>query len=150
MDPRDYLHIARNILKVDKAANCRTVFNRSYYAAYNVGFVYLENAGIHIEMGPGGHGKVRDYFQNCGIQDLKEAYQKLSNLHSNRIFADYHLNKKNVEKIDNAKMALGQAESIIKTTDSYSSEPKRKIVVKGINRYKQIIESASKIPKSVN
>ena len=146
MDPRDYLQIARNILQVDKPANCRTAFNRAYYAAYNVGFVYLEDAGIHIKKGPGGHGKLREYFQNCGMQDLKEVYQKLSNLHGNRIDADYYLKKKKVEKIDNAKMALEQADSIIKTTDLYSSEAKRKIVVKGINRHKQKIESASKIP----
>ena len=146
MNPRDYLQIARNILQVDKPANCRTVFNRSYYAAYNVGFVYLIDAGIHISTGPGGHGEVTRYFQNCGIQDLKEAYQKLSNLHSNRIDADYYLNKKRVEKIDNAKMALKQAESIIKTTDFYSSGPKKNKVVKGINIYKQKIESASKTP----
>lgn len=146
MNPRDYLQIARNILQVDKPANCRTVFNRSYYAAYNVGFVYLIDAGIHINRGPSGHGEVTRYFQNCGIQDLKEAYQKLSNLYSNKIDADYYLNKKRVEKIDNAKVALKQAESIIKTTDLYSSEPKRKKVVKGINLYKHKIESASKTP----
>ena len=150
MNPRDYLHIARNILKVDKPANCRTVFNRAYYAAYNVGFVYLKNAGIPISTGPGGHGEVSYCFQNCGIQDLEVAYQKLSNLHSDRISADYYLNNRKVEKINNAKMALKKAESIIKTTDLYSSGSKRKKVVKGINIYKQKIASASKVPKSVN
>jgi len=146
MDPRDYLQIARNILKVDKPANCRTVFNRAYYAAYNVGFVYLKDADMPINTGPGGHGDVNNFFQNCGIGDLKVAYQKLLNLYSNRIHADYHLNKKKVEKIDNAKMALEQAKSIINITDLYFSGPERKKVVKGLNIYKQKISSASKTP----
>ena len=146
MDPRDYLKIARNILKVDKPANCRTAFNRAYYAAYNVAFVYLKGAGMPISTGPGGHGDVNNFFQNCGIGDLKVAYQKLSNLYSDRIHADYHLNKENVEKINNAKMALKKAESIINITDLYFSGSERKKVVKGLNIYKQKRSSASKTP----
>jgi uncharacterized protein (UPF0332 family) len=146
MNPRDYLQIARDILRVDKPANCRTVFNRAYYAAYNVGFVYLKSAGMPISEGPGGHGDVNNYFQNCGVEDLKVAYQKLSNLYSDRIHADYRLNKKNVERIDNAKMALKKAECIIKITDLYSSGAKRKKAIKGLNIYKQKISPASKTP----
>lgn len=142
MNPRDFLEIARNLSKVDKPANCRTVFNRSYYAAYNVGVSFLKEIGIKVTTGPGGHGKVRAYFQNCGISDLEQAYYKLTSLHSNRIDADYRLEKNSVEKVNNARKALKNAESIINTTDSHSSESERSKVLSGINEYKRKIGSA--------
>ncbi len=144
MDPRDFLQIAKNLLKIDKPANCRTVFSRSYYAAYNVGVCFLEGlegADIRISKGPGGHGEVSRYFQYSGMQDLKEAHQKLVNLYSDRINADYRLSDKIVEKISNAKKAVRVAEDIITTIDSHSSDSERKRITKGIIDYKRKIES---------
>ena len=138
MDPRDFLQIAKSLLKIDKPVNCRTVFNRSYYAAYNVGVWFLEGlegVNIRISEGPGGHGEVSRYFQYCGLQDLKEAHQKLVNLRSDRNDADYRLNDKKVEKINNARKAVWSAEDIIKAIDSHSSNSDRKKIAEEIKRY---------------
>jgi hypothetical protein len=144
MDPRDFLQIAKNLLKIDKPANCRTVFNRSYYAAYNVGVCFLEGlegADIRISKGPGGHGEVSRYFHYSGMQDLKEAHQKLVNLYSDRINADYRLSDEKAERFSNARKAVGVAEDIIKTLDSHSSNSDRKKIGEEIKRYLKKISS---------
>jgi hypothetical protein len=138
MDPRDFLQVAKSLLKVDNTANCRTVFNRSYYAAYNVAVCFIEGLkeiSVKISKGPSGHGEVRRYLGNCGESDLEIAHQRLLNLSNDRIKADYRLNSKNVEKMNNAKMAVLIAEEIIKTCDSYSTMPGRKKVADGIRVY---------------
>ena len=105
MDPRDFVQIARDILGNNVPANCRTAFNRSYYAAYHVGVELIEEAGVKIDRNAQGHNQVTKYFNNCGVNDLVVAQQKLVNLYSDRIKADYRLNHKSVEKIANAKKA---------------------------------------------
>ena len=135
MDPRDFLQIARDILGNDKPANCRTAFNRSYYAAYHVGVELIEEAGVKIDRNAQGHNQVTRYFNNCGVNDLVVAQQKLVNLYSDRIKADYRLNHKSVEKIANAKKALKTSEDIIKTFDSFASNSEKQKIAKGINNY---------------
>lgn len=135
MDPRDFLQIARDLLGNDESANCRTVFNRSYYAAYHVGVELLEQSGFRIYRSAKGHNQVTTYFNNCGVNDLEEAHQKLVNLYSDRIKADYRLNHKSVEKIANAKKALKTSEDIIKTFDSFASKFEKQKIAKGINNY---------------
>lgn len=147
MDPRDFLQIARDILGNDKPANCRTAFNRSYYAAYHVGVELLEQAGVQISRSTQGHQQVKLYFNNCGVKVLEEAQQKLVNLYGDRIKADYRLNHKGVEKIVNAKKALKTSENIIKTFDSFTSNSEKKKIAKGIGNYLKKINSASKITR---
>ena len=73
MNPRDFLDTAKDLLAKDGPANCRSVFNRSYYAAYNVGVNLLEDSGITITKNAKGHGQVRNYLGNCGIKEIEEA-----------------------------------------------------------------------------
>jgi hypothetical protein len=135
MDPRDFLQIARDILGNDKPANCRTAFNRSYYAAYHVGVELLEQAGVKISRSAKGHNDVTTFLNNCGEKDLVVAQQKLVNLYNDRIKADYRLNHKSVEKIVNAKKALKTSENIIKTFDSFTSNSEKQKIAKRINNY---------------
>ena len=135
MDPRDFLQIASILLGNDEPANCRTAFNRSYYAAYHVGVELLEQAGVKISQSTEGHNQVKRYFNNCGVNDLVVAQQKLVNLYSDRIKADYRLNHKSVEKIANAKKALKTSENIIKTFDSFASKSQKQKIARGINNY---------------
>ncbi|MBW1614415.1 MAG: HEPN domain-containing protein [Deltaproteobacteria bacterium] len=146
MNPRDFLQIAKDLLKIDKPANCRTVFNRSYYAVYNVAVDLLEAAHVAVTRSAEGHEEVKRYLNNCGIQELKEAQQKIVNLSTNRIRADYRLNEKYVEKIENAEMAVRRAEDIINIFDSHSSKSERGKIAKAVNEYKSKIEFASKAP----
>ena len=92
MDPRDFLQVAKSLLKVDNTANCRTAFNRSYYAAYNVAVCFIEGLkeiSVKISKGPSGHGEVRRYLGNCGESDLEIAHQRLLNL--SRVYASYYV-----------------------------------------------------------
>lgn len=150
MDPRNFLQTAKSLLKDDTPANCRTVFSRSYYAAYNIGVELLESAGITIAKNATGHGQVNNYLGNCGIKEVEEIQSKLTNLASQRIRADYRLDKKPVEKIDNAKKALITSEMIIKTLESYDSNSGKKRILDGIKDYDRKIKSASKSPLSFN
>jgi len=144
MDPRDFLQIARDILKNEEPANCRTAFNRSYYAAYHVGVELLEQAGVRIRRNATGHNEVTKFFNNCGIRALEEAQQKLVNLYSDRIKADYRLNHKSVEKIPNARKALKTSENIIRAFDSFAGESGNQEIARGIRKYQGKIKSASK------
>ena len=144
MDPRDFLQIASDLLRSDNPANSRTVFNRSYYAAYNVCVDLLKGAGFRIYESAKGHGQVNNYLGNCGIRDLEEAQMKLANLMSQRIKADYRMHEPSVEKIINAKKAVKTSENIIQIFDSYVSNSEKKKVAKGINDYLKKIHSASK------
>jgi len=94
MDPKDFLKVAKNLLKNDSPANCRTVFNRSYYAAYNVGVDLLVDAGISITKNASGHGQVNNYLGNCGVRKIEEIQSKLTILANQRIKADYRLNER--------------------------------------------------------
>ena len=139
MDPRDFLQTARDIIGKDEPANCRTAFNRSYYAAYHVGVELLEQSGVKIDGNAKGHNQVTTYFNNCAVTDLVIAQQKLVNLFSDRIKADYRLQDKSVEKIVNAKKALMISENIIKTFDSFTSKSEKEKIAKGIKNYKEKI-----------
>lgn len=144
MDPKDFLTIAKDLLKKDEVVNYRTAFNRSYYAAYNMAVILLKKSGVNILENATGHGQVNKYLGNCGISDLKEAQSKLTNLNGDRIRADYRLKNKTVEKKTNAFKAVSNAESIIKTFDRHSSQEKRQKIAEGIKIYNNNISSASK------
>jgi len=141
MDPKDFLQIAKNLLKSDKPANCRTAFNRSYYAAYNVGVYLLEEAGIRIRKSYAGHRELNDYLGNCGIKMLEQAQSKLVNLGSQRIKADYRMDDSRVEKINNAQKAIKTSENIIQAFDSYASNSGKKKIAEGVKKYLKAISS---------
>jgi len=146
MDPKDFLVIAKDLLKKDKVVNYRTAFNRSYYAAYNMAVNLLKKSGVRIPENATGHGQVNIYLGNCGIRDLEETQSKLTNLRGDRNKADYKLKDKTVEKRNNAIKAVSNAELIIKTFDLHSSQERRKKIAEGIKIYNKKINSASKSP----
>lgn len=144
MNPRDFLNTAKGLLERDNPANCRSIFNRSYYAAYNVGVNLLKNAGIPINENATGHGQVKNYLGNCDIQEIKEAQSKLSSLSSQRIRADYRLCEKSVEKRANAEKALLTAESIIESLDKFDSNDGKQKIRDAVDIYNQKINAAAK------
>ncbi len=143
MEGRRFIDTAELLLERNSPSNCRTVFNRAYYAAYNTGVELFEKAGVTINENAKGHTQVSTYLQQCGVPKLNEAGSKLGDLYSDRILADYRLNKTNVEKLNNAKLAVLRAKMIISTFDLFSSSSERQKIKKGIERYNKKIESAS-------
>lgn len=148
MDPREFIGTAKHLLEKSGAANCRTAFSRSYYAAYNVGVELLEGAGIRIKKTSMGHEEVSVYLNQCGINELAETQSKLGNLRTKRIKADYRLDDRGVESIKNAGHAIKRSEQIIRTLDSYSSNSWKKKIAEGVETYNNKIRSASKASKS--
>ena len=144
MNPKDFLDTAKGLLERDNPANCRSVFNRSYYAAYNIGVNLLEDAGITIKKNSTGHGEVNNYLGNCGIREIEEAQSKLSALGSQRIKADYRLGEKAVEKPKNAQKALLRSERIIEALELFDSKDGKIELLSGVNAYIEKIKSASK------
>lgn len=142
MDPKDFLSVAKNLLRKDKPINCRTAINRSYYAAYNVAVNLLEKSNVTIPKSGAGHGKVGRCLGNCGIKALEEAESKLLYLHSDRIKADYRLTDKSVEKKLNALKAILSSENLIKTFAQYNTKEKRRKIFEGIDSYNQKIGSS--------
>jgi len=144
VDPRDFFDTAKGLLERDTPANCRSVFNRSYYAAYNVGVNLLEDAGITINKNAAGHGEISKYLGNCGIKEIKEAQSKLSMLAGQRIKADYRLGERTVESLENAKKALLTSERIIEALTQFDSNDGKEKILYGVNAYNEKIRSASK------
>ncbi len=139
MDPIDFLSVAKDLLnlKKDTPIYCRTAINRSYYAAYNVAVNLLEKSDVTLPKSGPAHGEVSRCLGNCGIQALKEAQSKLTNLYGDRIKADYKLTNKTVEKRANALKAVLSSENLIKTLGQYDSKEKRKKIFEGVEIYNQ-------------
>ena len=97
MNPRDFHDIARQLYLDGRPAALRSAISRAYYAAFNAGAEILRRAGFQISDGPGGHGEVRDCLSNSGDPEVEKAGYKLSNLHTQRLHADYKMDRSEIE-----------------------------------------------------
>ena len=125
MNPRDYLELANEIVKVAGAARCRSAISRSYYAAFNVGVEALRKLGFAPGKGAAGHGEVAHCFMNSAEPNSIMAGQRLAELHTNRIRVDYHLERTDVEHPMHAARLIEDARFIIDTFDQSVAGPQR-------------------------
>ena len=137
MNPRDFHKLASELVKENTPANLRTAISRAYYAVYNVGVEILKEMDFKVDSGPGGHGRVRMQFENCGIEKIIAAASKMGNLQSNRIKADYNLEKKRVENQKTVEAIIKDAEDVISALDSCCKEPIRTNAFKAIQTYRR-------------
>ena len=106
MDPKDFLRVANNLAKSDKAAELRSAVSRAYYAAFHVARKLLIDMGFEISKGPGAHGDVCKYLGNAGNPSVEHAGSNIGDLKGWRNQADYdldlveHENSGSVQKID--------------------------------------------------
>ncbi|MFA4917381.1 MAG: hypothetical protein WC560_12025 [Syntrophales bacterium] len=137
MDPRDFLQIATNLSNGSKPAEFRTAVSRAYYAAYHVGVGFLNGMDCHISEGSNGHAEVSRDLNNCGDHELSKVGSKINDLRSERIIADYKLNKTKYDDQRNTQATVMQAERIIKALDQYASSPRQIEIAKAIKEYRK-------------
>lgn len=70
-------------------AGQRAAVSRAYYGAYHAARLFLRDSGIQVAA----KHDVQTYLQVCSLQPIKRAGQKLADLQSERIKADYDLDK---------------------------------------------------------
>ncbi|MBU0995366.1 MAG: hypothetical protein KJ737_22955 [Proteobacteria bacterium] len=134
MDPRDFYTLAEELVnkKPLTQADLRSAVGRAYYAAFNVAAEHLRKMGFTPSKGPNGHGDVQRKFSNCGNDDVALAAKNLSDLHGQRINADYKLNYIDIEKEPKVRLLLYSAQKIIKALDDsckkYQEEIKDSII----------------------
>jgi uncharacterized protein (UPF0332 family) len=137
MNARSFLVLALKLLQTEKSPEgYRTAVSRAYYAAYNVAVELLEGMGFPVGKGPQTHGKVQHYLSNSGDDELIQVGHDLRELQSQRIRADYRLDKRDVENEDVALNLVDQASSMIAVLDACRlSEPRRAQVAAAIEQW---------------
>jgi hypothetical protein len=134
MDPREFQILAQRLSNGISPAEIRTATSRAYYAVFNVCAAGL-NEIVPLSRGAAGHGQVQRLLLNCGSPDLSRAGSNLSQLHSQRLDADYEMRNLTAENTKNAKAAVALANFIISTVDSAFRGSDAKAIKKRIQTY---------------
>ena len=112
MDAKDFLKIAKKLLRYNNEANWRTSIGRSYYAIFNYLKQECLSLSLSIPKGSAGHGQLKNYFQGCGIDEGVDIGSKIGDLYSQRIISDYELNDKVEQKT--AVLMFEKAQDIVR------------------------------------
>ena len=110
MDAKDFLKVAKRLLRYNNEASLRTSIGRSYYGIFNYLKHECQLLSLDISKGPGGHGELKRYFHSCESAEGIDIGSKIGDLHSQRIIADYDLDAKVEEKT--AKLIFEKAQVI--------------------------------------
>jgi len=141
MQGRDFLEVAKNLVKSQFEASIRSAVSRAYYAVLNSANELLLTLGFSVERGPGVHGQVRNRLSNCGVENLAGFPGILDELRAQRNDADY--NMKSQEFFSQAICALrvAKAEFAINLLSDCNKEPLRSQIRTGIREYERKITS---------
>lgn len=125
MNPRDFQVLASTLAAGGTPAQSRAAISRAYYAAFNVGAELLRGMGFSLGRGAAAHGEVQRCLANSGDVEVAAAASELNALHSQRIRADYQMDRTDVEHPRVAIDITRQASMIIRTLDDAFDGPRR-------------------------
>jgi len=135
MNPREFQTLAAKLASGRSPSEIRTAISRAYYSAFNVGVELLEGIGLGVSKGSSSHGEVERKLSNSANIDVEKVGSQLSDLRSQRIRADYRLDKKEVENHKNALALVQQAHKMIQTLDTCFAGPHRGEITRAIREY---------------
>ncbi len=141
MSPREFHHLALQLVNESSPAHLRTAVSRAYYAAFHVGVEILSSMGFRISTGTAGHGEVRHLLNNTGDPEISKVGSQISDLHSKRLDADYRLYKKSTENKKTANALVKQAGRMIAILDTRCSGSERSRIITAIKEYKELTRS---------
>lgn len=141
MNHREFQKLAKELACNNSPAKMRTATSRAYYAAFLTGLEALDKMGFKIDDW-GKHGSVRDHLNNSGDDKIENAITKLSDLHGDRIKADYRFYSekinKEIENPNTARKNVELAEDIIEALDDCINDPTRNSkITKAILEYRE-------------
>lgn len=120
MRGEEFVEIAGKIASLDLgSAGARTAVSRAYYGAFHLAQqMIVELTGIHLKSGSA-HGIVPQCLQESNEQDAVQAGRLLSDLHSERVKADYRLDDPAAETAAYARRNVERAVEIQSRIDSF-------------------------------
>lgn len=139
MNPRDFHHLASQLVNDTSPAALRSAISRAYYAAYNVAVEFLADLGFRVSKGPAGHGEVQHRLSNSEDTEVMQVGSQLTDLHSRRIQADYRLDRTDVENSKTVRALVEQTRRMIHILDSCRSEPRRTQITTAIQNWERKI-----------
>ncbi|NUO78752.1 hypothetical protein HUU05_01645 [candidate division KSB1 bacterium] len=67
MKGEDFLAVAKAMMQLRTEAGFRSAISRAYYALFNSASHLLRELDVTIAQSPSGHGDVKNFLFNCGI-----------------------------------------------------------------------------------
>ena len=123
------------------AASCRTAISRANYGAYHAACELLTSVGTTVPRTENAHIFVQHPLYNCGIEELRLAAAYLSDLHSDRLKADYQLANSEVEQVELAREGVANATRISAAVDTCQTPELLQQFKDGIAAYERRIRN---------
>lgn len=139
MNPRDFNHIAAQLVSQGDPVACRTAIGRAYYAAFNVAAELLREMGFHIGQNAAAHDYIAKLLNSSEHREVQSVAGALRTLRTSRNHADYRMAKKAVENPKTADGLVQQSVRSIKTLDRCCSGPDRDRIIKSIQKREHLL-----------
>lgn len=119
MDANEFIELAGKLVGQGKPG-ARSAVSRAYYGAFHMAMALLDEFATSPGATPQAHVLVSNFLLTTGNADAKHAGRLLSDLHGERIKADYRIDNASVETITFAQVAVETAHEIRNKLNSYS------------------------------
>jgi uncharacterized protein (UPF0332 family) len=112
MDGKDFIQVAKDLIKGASEAHWRSSISRSYYAAFHISRRFVLRKGGGVPQTRDAHMMVREYLIGSNDPEVSALGTILGDLHAKRRKADYDLESFRVSSND-ATMQMLQANTFI-------------------------------------
>lgn len=137
MEAKDYFDLARKLAQMRTEAALRSAISRGYYAAFHSAKNLVEGLGFHLPKDATAHDKLFYLLNNAGVESAEDVAKLLSDLRRRRNLADYDFEQNNMQTYQDCQYDLVQVAAVMTFCQSYSSEPLRSTLRKGLSAYLQ-------------
>jgi hypothetical protein len=140
MDAEEFVTLAGKVAGMGKAG-ARSAVSRAYYGAFHFAISILDELATAPASNGKGHNLVPIFLKSCNHPDAQSAADLLSDLHSDRIKADYHIADNRFEGLTFAQNDVENAETIKALLQRFrtacvADESLRRNLRDGVNRVK--------------
>jgi len=126
MIPSDFLDLARTLTAKDGAARCRTGISRAYYAAYHSALELCEERlEVRVLGKSEKHSNTSLCLRHSGDDAARIIAKLLDDLYQKRVWADYRLDRTDVESAKTARYYVDMAERALRELHQLTDEPDR-------------------------
>jgi len=137
MNARDYFELAQKLAQMRTEAAIRSAISRGYYAAFHFGKNLVEPLGVNLPKDATAHEKLYRLLNNSGVKSAVDAADWLRRLRQRRTQADYDFARSDLNSLYDCQKDLLRVMGVISFCESYSSEPLRSELKKGLSDYVQ-------------
>jgi uncharacterized protein (UPF0332 family) len=135
MDFRDFLPLAKTMVRGATEAEWRSACSRGYYAAFHVARRLLLALGFRVPQADRAHGYLWLRLSNAGVAEVKEAGRQLNDLRRERNRADYDDHRTIIQA--DAAQNIRFVEEVIQALDAAAIEPVRTQITDAMKVYER-------------